>query len=1142
MREQIFGLTGERYLNGSLDDVAQMRALYDNAIDAQHNLNLTVGVALTPDQIAALTNDVVWLETQLVEGQEVLVPRLYLSQATLANIDLNSARITGGQTDILAGAIANSGRISGVNRLDLRSATVFANDGGSLFSNADITINAGTIFANRSGLIVGDGDIDIAAAEVIHNTLMSRDDMPSGYNDRVQQIASIQAGGNLRIDVTGSVQSTGGEFVAGDALTISAGDGVEISALALETKREDEIRGGYDNEFSRTNTLASIAAGGDLNITTGGDLTLRGVDASAGGDAALTAEGSVEIASVQDVDQSDFSLEIDGGLLEVDTSIRQQDVSVETQRTVIAASGGLTITSNTSNVTVDAAILESGGETRLTAAGEVRLLAETDSTFQQDYLREEDLLWWSEENEGQSVETIEIVEVYADGGFTINAGTGIVIEYQTHENLDDALTTISAQPGLEWMGNMRTDPSVDWTGIKATVEEWDYEEQGLTEAGALLVTAIVTYATGGLTAGWAEGIAASIGAGATGQVVIQAGISNLITQSSVALVNNQGDLAATLEQLGSDEALRSLATAMVSAGFTAHLNNAAGLGNFDPQTVTAMENTIHRVQTGLISASVNATVSTAISGGDIGDNLTAGWTNAMVMAGLAGVQHKIGDFGDTHGLPDGSLPKMLAHAVAGGLASEALGRSFADGAMAAALAEATGPLVGDTTLPLDRQADLQRLIGTTAILIASDGDADAASFAGEVAASVEENNRQMHLEEVEWAEANAEEYQQWLCQSGGKCLSREEAQAALLLELNRRVSDDFRSLPENETAAAFIASQAPSGLMVDGQSLFADLSQGQSEEYLNSTINMREFGTIAESLAFVDQFGLAPGYATFTAAQGIGGDLYAYFDSYGRSDLTQFILANKGMSDAMSAQASVLLNAVQSGRIPREQIAETLDLISELEDLSAGFRNMNVHAMVAGRQNGLLSLNDLYFGDGTEEGAAVVQAFGQSLQGLAISNAVVMRTLGMEGVSTTRIGDAPNRTSIETSNGALVRSVDSPNYSVATEVQLPSNAYPGVSRRRHNQISNQALHEAFEADPAYAAQMENLYPGIVDGVRPGPRGAFPDNRPTPDVTWHHGTEPGQMQLVPFDQHTAPGPVQETLHPGGSGGYADWGTE
>ncbi|WP_249979059.1 HNH endonuclease, partial [Vreelandella olivaria] len=130
----------------------------------------------------------------------------------------------------------------------------------------------------------------------------------------------------------------------------------------------------------------------------------------------------------------------------------------------------------------------------------------------------------------------------------------------------------------------------------------------------------------------------------------------------------------------------------------------------------------------------------------------------------------------------------------------------------------------------------------------------------------------------------------------------------------------------------------------------------------------------------------------------------------------------------------------------------------------------------------------------------------------------------------------------ESSNGAIVRPSDSPYYSSAYEIQLPRMAYPGVSRQRHNQLSNQALHEAFDTDPSFAARMESLYPGIVNGVRPGARGAYSRSAPTPEVTWHHGNIPGQMQLVPRDQHAAPGPVQDSLHPGGSGGYSNWGIE
>jgi hypothetical protein len=41
--------------------------------------------------------------------------------------------------------------------------------------------------------------------------------------------------------------------------------------------------------------------------------------------------------------------------------------------------------------------------------------------------------------------------------------------------------------------------------------------------------------------------------------------------------------------------------------------------------------------------------------------------------------------------------------------------------------------------------------------------------------------------------------------------------------------------------------------------------------------------------------------------------------------------------------------------------------------------------------------------------------------------------------------------------------------------------------------------------------------------------------------WHHATDrPGVMQLVPEAQH-APGSLfQDVLHPGGSGGFAQWG--
>ena len=77
-------------------------------------------------------------------------------------------------------------------------------------------------------------------------------------------------------------------------------------------------------------------------------------------------------------------------------------------------------------------------------------------------------------------------------------------------------------------------------------------------------------------------------------------------------------------------------------------------------------------------------------------------------------------------------------------------------------------------------------------------------------------------------------------------------------------------------------------------------------------------------------------------------------------------------------------------------------------------------------------------------------------------------------------------------------------------------------------------------NPEFADKMEALYPGIVKGVEVGRKGAHSRSAPTPEVTWHHGTKPGEMQLIPREHHTSPGPVQDSLHPQGTGGYSNWG--
>ncbi len=51
------------------------------------------------------------------------------------------------------------------------------------------------------------------------------------------------------------------------------------------------------------------------------------------------------------------------------------------------------------------------------------------------------------------------------------------------------------------MNDLRNDPAlagkVDWQAVDAEFSEWDYKSQGLTEAGAALVTLVATALTAG---------------------------------------------------------------------------------------------------------------------------------------------------------------------------------------------------------------------------------------------------------------------------------------------------------------------------------------------------------------------------------------------------------------------------------------------------------------------------------------------------------------------------------------------------------------------------------------------------------------------------------------------------------------------
>ncbi|MGI4840906.1 MAG: hypothetical protein ACRYF9_25210 [Janthinobacterium lividum] len=63
--QAIVARTGARFIDGQTSDTAQFKYLMDNGIAAQQQLNLSIGTTLSSEQVAALTHDIVWMQSRL---------------------------------------------------------------------------------------------------------------------------------------------------------------------------------------------------------------------------------------------------------------------------------------------------------------------------------------------------------------------------------------------------------------------------------------------------------------------------------------------------------------------------------------------------------------------------------------------------------------------------------------------------------------------------------------------------------------------------------------------------------------------------------------------------------------------------------------------------------------------------------------------------------------------------------------------------------------------------------------------------------------------------------------------------------------------------------------------------------------------
>ena len=306
----------------------------DAGIAYAKEYNLKPGIALTKEQIAALTSDIVWLETTTVtvngKTYTVLYPHVYLKASTAKALTEDGSLISANTliTDT-KGTLTNQGTLKG-NTIVVKSKNIV--NTGTIFGN-DLSLKASQDIL-QSGIIEGEDRISLDAGRNItmKNTIQhgkNQDilDTTAGIAVKGQEgVLLMQAGQD--ITMTGATLAALGK---NGSMIFSAGHNLTMDTDSLEAKKDmTENSDNYIRTYRKTETANTLTAGKDISLISGNDIKARSTTvASENGQVSMKAANDVTIENGYNEATDDYGLKYkeSGFLSKKTTAIRSHDES-----------------------------------------------------------------------------------------------------------------------------------------------------------------------------------------------------------------------------------------------------------------------------------------------------------------------------------------------------------------------------------------------------------------------------------------------------------------------------------------------------------------------------------------------------------------------------------------------------------------------------------------------------------------------------------------------------------------------------------------------------------------------------------------------------------------------------------------------
>ena len=414
IQQALVARTGQRFIDGQHSDEALFKYLMNNAIASKQQLGLSVGTTLTSAQVAALTHDIVWLEEYKVNGQNVLVPVLYLAQAN-NRLGPDGALIAGRDVNLVSGNdLTNAGTLKASNNLSASAGNHLVNS-GLVQAGGRLDLLTGNTLVNKAGGVITGRDVSLTAVngDVINERTVTSHQSSSGYRserrDFADTAARIEAANDLSVWAGRHVNNVGGVLQAGNDLTLAAGRDINITSAE---QVESNDRGRKANSSSVTQHGSSLAAGRDVIATAGRDLTAIASDIDAKRNIAMAAVGDLTLSSAAD-EQHTYSKT---------KKVTAQEDHVSQIGTSLDAGGDIALTAGKDMALVSSRIT-AGDEAYLYAGEKLELLAAQDSDYSLYDKKKKDSLG-SKQTQRDETTTVTNVgtEIKTGGNLTLESG------------------------------------------------------------------------------------------------------------------------------------------------------------------------------------------------------------------------------------------------------------------------------------------------------------------------------------------------------------------------------------------------------------------------------------------------------------------------------------------------------------------------------------------------------------------------------------------------------------------------------------------------------------------------------------------------------------------------------------------------